>query len=418
MSRTILNTSKSRRLFLQQAGAAGLLTACSTGARPAVLNSSSSNGPSELEASSDLAPRVMPGAVDNRILVVVHLDGGNDGPSMIVPADDAAYYDQRPNLAVDSDEVIPLDDRLGLAPGLAPLAGRSLTTVEGVGPIGGDLSHFAMTRRWEQGDADGKNHLRTGFLGRLADALDDGSPLVGVATGGISPAMLSTHASTMSMTSPDQMWFLQDDWDAVAAYQRQLQMFGEGKASESLNQLYRLAQETRNVDDSEVDWESPMLSDGGELGRQLFMAAGFIEADVGIRIVQATLGGFDTHDNHQWQHADLMTKLGAAVGGFLDLADEKGFADRVLVATTSEFGRRVGENDGGLDHGSASTMLVAGPVEHQRLGEPTSLTELDADDNLQTTMGFDRYLASLAQEWLGVEAASVLPGNPEPIGLV
>lgn len=90
----------------------------------------------------------------------------------------------------------------------------------------------------------------------------------------------------------------------------------------------------------------------------------------------------------------------------------------VLVATTSEFGRRVGENDGGLDHRNASTMLVAGPIEGQRLGEPTSLTELDADENLVTTMGFDRYLASLAEEWLGVEAASVLPGEPETIGLV
>lgn len=360
----------------------------------------------------------MPGAVDNRILVVVHLDGGNDGPSMVVPANDPAYYDQRPTLGVDPDEVITLDSRLGLAPGLAPLAGRPLTTVEGVGPIRGDLSHFAMTRRWEQGDASGENYLRTGFLGRLADALDDGSPLVGVATGGISPSMLSAHASTMSMASPDQMWFLQGDWDSVAAYQRQLQLFGEGKASESLSQLYRLAQATKHVDDGEIDWDLPMLADGGELGRQLYMAAGFIEANVGIRIVQANLGGFDTHDNHGWRHADLMTKLGSSVGGFLDLADEKGFADRVLVATTSEFGRRVGENDGGLDHGSASTMLVAGPINGQRLGEPSSLTELDVDDNLMTTMGFDRYLGSLAQEWLGVEASSVLPGDPQPIGLV
>lgn len=360
----------------------------------------------------------MPGAVSDRILVVVHLDGGNDGPSMVVPADDAAYYDQRPNLAVPSEDVLPLDDRVGLAPGLAPLMGRGLTTVEGVGPISGDLSHFSMTKRWEQGDADGSNYLRTGFLGRLCDALDDGSPLVGVATGGVTPSMLAAQASTMSMTNPGQMWFLQDDWDAVSSYQRQLQMFGDGAASTALSQLYRLAQATADIERDEENWESPMLADGGYLGRQLYMAAGFIEANVGIRVVHATLGGFDTHDNHGWQHAQLMTELGAAVGGFLDIAEEKGFADRVLVATTSEFGRRVGENDGGLDHGNASTMLVAGPVESLRLGEPTSLTDLDADDNLQTTMGFDRYLASLAQDWMGVEAASVLPGEPEPIGLV
>lgn len=89
----------------------------------------------------------------------------------------------------------------------------------------------------------------------------------------------------------------------------------------------------------------------------------------------------------------------------------------MVVATVSEFGRRVPENDSGLDHGVASTMLVAGPVADRRAGERPSLDDLNDDDNLRTAIGFDRYLASLAQEWLGVEAASVLPGEPRPLGL-
>jgi uncharacterized protein (DUF1501 family) len=129
-------------------------------------------------------------------------------------------------------------------------------------------------------------------------------------------------------------------------------------------------------------------------------------------------GDYDTHDNHRWRQADNLARLDAAVDGFLRRADALGVADRVVVATVSEFGRRVPENGRGLDHGSASTMLVAGAIEPRRLGDRPGLDDLDDDDNLRVAVGFDRYLASLAEDWLGVEAASVLPGRPEPLGLV
>lgn len=93
--------------------------------------------------------------------------------------------------------------------------------------------------------------------------------------------------------------------------------------------------------------------------------------------------------------------------------DAAGLSDRVLVATISEFGRRLRENASGLDHGSASSMLMFGPVTPGRHGEPSPLGGLDDCGNLRTTVPFDRYLATLAQDRLGVEAGSVLPGNPQ-----
>jgi len=366
----------------------------------------------------------LPGAVDGRVLVIVDLQGGNDGLSTLVPAGDASYYDLRPNLAVAEDEVLELDNEVGLHPSLTGLHSRGITTIEGVGPINGDLSHFAMTERWERGDATGTNNFRSGFLGRLADALDDGTPLIGTSLNGPTPYLVNQQAATMSLSGPDDLWFLEPaEWGGQLAYQHGISLFnGEtnvraSRVVDGFDQLSGLARQLNREARDEVDWSLPMVSDGGWLGRQLYHAGDLIAADVGLRIIYAATGDYDTHQNHQWRQAENLSQVDAAVEGFLDRATALEFDDRVLVATVSEFGRRVPENDGGLDHGTASTMLLAGPVGNERLGERPSLTDLDENGNLAVPISFDRYLATLAQEWMGVEAASVLAGEPEPLGV-
>lgn len=81
----------------------------------------------------------------------------------------------------------------------------------------------------------------------------------------------------------------------------------------------------------------------------------------------------------------------------------------------SEFGRRPEENDSaGLDHGTASTLLLAGPIEAGRHGEPPSLTDLDDDGNLIATVTLGSYQATLAA-WLGVPAEEVSVDTSQPI---
>ena len=48
--------------------------------------------------------------------MVVTLYGGNDGLATVVPYADPAYHDARPELAYTADQVLHLDDRLGLNP--------------------------------------------------------------------------------------------------------------------------------------------------------------------------------------------------------------------------------------------------------------------------------------------------------------
>lgn len=361
-----------------------------------------------------------PAPVDQRVLVLIEFQGGNDGPSMVVPYGSGAYYDLRPNLAIPAEEVLQIDDQVGLAPALARLHQRQISTVEGVGPVNGVLSHFEMVERWETGDMLGQGGQRAGFLARLSDAVDVGAAVTGLSVAGHTPRFNASASSTLAINNLNQLRVLtKDDW-IFPRYRAAVRSFGGGPMatlmSESWNKLSNVGDSIQGDIDG-VDRETQMVKEGGRLGRQLAMAAELIKADVGVKVVHATLGGFDTHDGHRGRHNRLMQEFDAAVDGFLQVINDAGMGDRVLVATSSEFGRRVRENGSGLDHGAASSMLLAGPVASGRAGEPSPITDLDGNGNLKTTVPFDRYLASLAQDWLGVEAASILPNAPQPIGL-
>jgi len=53
---------------------------------------------------------------DAKTLVIVTLYGGNDGLNTVIPYADDAYQSTRPELAYQPDEVLKLDDQLGLSP--------------------------------------------------------------------------------------------------------------------------------------------------------------------------------------------------------------------------------------------------------------------------------------------------------------
>lgn len=402
-----------------QSASTGQTAAAVTDARPEVLASDLETALGNVALGDAQLLNAAP--VDQRVLVFIEFQGGNDGLSMVVPYGVNAYYDERPNLALAGEDVLPIDDQIGLSPELVRLHQRQLTTVEGVGPVDGVLSHFEMVERWELGDMRGLGGQRAGFLARLSDAVDVGAAVTGLSVAGHTPRFNSSASSTLALSNLNQLRVLtNDDW-IFPRYRSAVRSFGGGPMSttitDSWNKLFNVG-DSITTDIDKVNNDSLMIQEGAQLGRQLAMAAEMIKADVGIRVIHASLGGFDTHDGHNGKHAQLMRRFDAAVDGFLQEIENAGMADRVLVATSSEFGRRVRENGSGLDHGAASSMLVIGPVKGGRGGDPSPVSDLDGNGNLRTTIPFDRYLATLSQSWLGVEAASVLPEAPEPLDLL
>src|SRR3954462_6606807 len=89
-------------------------------------------------------PAAEPGG--ETILVVLELTGGNDGLNTVVPYADDLYHRARPTLRLTAQQVVRVDDHMGLNPGLRGLdrllgAGQ-LAIVQGVGYPNPDRSHF------------------------------------------------------------------------------------------------------------------------------------------------------------------------------------------------------------------------------------------------------------------------------------
>src|ERR1700751_2166815 len=61
-----------------------------------------------------------PPGKDN-ILVVLEMTGGNDGINTVIPYADDLYHKARPTLRQAKNDVIRLDDHVGLHPALRPL---------------------------------------------------------------------------------------------------------------------------------------------------------------------------------------------------------------------------------------------------------------------------------------------------------
>jgi uncharacterized protein (DUF1501 family) len=161
--------------------------------------------------------------------------------------------------------------------------------------------------------------------------------------------------------------------------------------------------------------ESPYPS--SDLGQGLRLAAQLFAAEQGIRIVHVPMHqDFDTHDDHSGRYGGLMDDFDSSVAAFFADLDARGLSDRVLLMTTSEFGRTLRDNDsGGLDHGTASNMLLMGPVNPGRFGEHPSLTDLDDHENVKATMGLDTYYATVAEAWFGVPASEVIDSGAAPL---
>jgi len=152
----------------------------------------------------------------------------------------------------------------------------------------------------------------------------------------------------------------------------------------------------------------------GHFAQSLKLIAQMITADLGTEIFYVSQGGYDTHSQQQNVHAALLGELSDALTAFLkDLSGHK-LDDRVLVMTFSEFGRRVKENGSlGTDHGAASSMFVVRPKGHNSgksglVGKHPSLADLDNEGDLKHHTDFRSVYASILDNWLRVDSASVL----------
>jgi uncharacterized protein (DUF1501 family) len=432
------NANIDRRHFLRNAvggaAAAAFLAACEKGSRTSsgapTTAATGDTTPGTTAAAPQKADKVATPAkaapLAKRRLVVIEMDGGNDGLSTLVPYGVGAYNDLRKRTAIDPKQLIRIDDTYGVHESMNKAHATGLAYVMGVGSNKPDGSHFAMMERWWQGDLDGTNTLDTGFLGRLADSIGDpAARAVALSIGsGNHPMLLSRKAPTMSIPRADVGGTLvgaKSDDVVRFAFQESLAAMGKGDGNDaaaiarrSVNDAIRFAQTLVELPEDKGDNGA---YPGGDLSDGLRLATRLMAKDEGIRIIHVPMGvDFDTHDDHPGRHPGLLANFSDSLAAFLADLEANGLRDEVLVMTTSEFGRTAKDNgSNGLDHGTASVTMLAGPVKPGLYGEYPSLTKLDDNGDLVATVGFDRYYATVAESWFGVPSTDVLPTKVAPL---
>jgi uncharacterized protein (DUF1501 family) len=376
------------------------------------------------------------GAGKGRVLVSVFLDGGADSLSMLFPAGDPLYQRYRPTLALKPDAGTPFaeDPRLRWHPslaGLATLHGEGkLTVLPGVGYTGANQSHFTSRHFYEVGATS--EQLRTGWLGRYLDRVGSAdNPLQGLSLDyRLQPALATAKAPIAAIDGPDRYDFwTRGVWGEVS--DRMLAAIGRlgalpagadpglqqaTAAARQSHSLYGQLAPFRSKDGSSSGIQSPVpypKADREAFPQRLAGLAAMLAAGLPVTCVALSApGAYDTHDNQPDDLAEGLLLTSESLLAFQRDLEARGLADRVLVLVWSEFGRRAKENGSlGTDHGAAGIgFLLGSRAAGRMIGEFPGLQRLDERDNLRATSDFRGLYAAVLEQWLGTDAAAVIPG--------
>jgi uncharacterized protein (DUF1501 family) len=397
-----------RRNFLRGSTAAGIVSLAGM--------------PPEFLRRAALANDAQSTNTSGRILVVLELEGGNDGLNTVIPYADDEYYKARPGIAIARDAVLRLNDRLGLHPQLAGLRelfdNGTLAIVQGVGYPQQDRSHFRSMDIWQSASLDAAAPDR-GWLGRALDHAADpqspDAPALAIGLQRLPLALTAANVNVPTIADIDGFRLNVGGDDAGVRNRRDLMRHlaeantGAGGESQFLRRAAATAYRTaERLGEVSRDYQPAAAYPATQLANNLKLIAQMIAGDLGTRIFFVSLGGFDTHSQQTGAHQALLGELSSAVKAFYDDLKGHGLDERVVLATYSEFGRRVKENGSlGTDHGAASQMFVVTSGKGGLYGEHPVLNDLDEGD-LKFHTDFRSVYATLLEKWLGFASEPVL----------
>lgn len=388
-----------RRYFLQAAAAAG--------------------GASMLGgAFADMAGAATPLGASDGVVVIVWMEGGNDGLNTVVPIDNGTYYDLRGSTAIQPASALDIGNGRGLHPALGYVQSLyqqgQVAIIDGVGDPDNDLSHFESTARWMYGRSGSGAHT-SGWIGRYLDRLPGNDPFHGVHIGRSVPLQMQGEQRTATgvPVNPNGLF---DPANASDVDQRQMAALDAMAAgSTGLGDLGDLLAESGRTSLAVASSLAPAYTatlPDEAFTPDMILAARLINANLGLRVINVGYGDFDGHAGHPLMHGERMSEFNAGLQAFHASLDSQ-FANRTMVLTVSEFGRRpAANNSSGTDHGSASSLMAIGPsVAGGFHGAFPSLTQLDNRRNQIPTVDFRSVYANVLETWLGADATEILGGN-------
>jgi uncharacterized protein (DUF1501 family) len=364
---------------------------------------------------------------DGRVLVVIQLDGGNDGINTVVPFKDEGYARNRQALALRVKRLISVTEGIGLHPAMQG-AGRMLEAgrlaiVPGVGYPNPDRSHFRSMAIWHTARLGPVDHSGPGWIGHGLDARAvhwaGGPSSLYIGAGKVPSALRGASASAAAIEHIDDLTLDQPHAAKTAA--GDMMDNGESPDSSVASFVRRAALDTYATADRLASLgrdDSGARYPSSALAQRLGLIARLLKGGFGARVFYTIQAGYDTHRAQPGTHFQLLNELSGALEAFHADLGASGLLDRVLVMAFSEFGRRVAENgSAGTDHGTSGPVFLAGThIQPGLIGSYPSLTDL-VDGDLKMTVDFRRVYATVLEDWLGLASETALNGTFERMPL-
>ncbi len=346
-----------RRDFLKMAGLAGVSLVSPLGIRSA---------------------RAQEGPYEGKLFIMLNAGGGWDPTSLCDPKGRLGEMDMEPMNNY-------LRDDIGTAGNIsyAPVPGHQeffdkyydeLTVINGVDTQ--TNGHDSGSRHtWSGRLAEGY----PSFSALVAGSVAATKPLAFISNGGydltqglVAPTRTGSTGALSRIAYPNRP----DPGDAERAYhlegattkiqelQRQRLQDRMGKQGlpnrrHAMNQLF-LATQGKNEIRRLTEFLPELDNSNNRLFRQAQLAIAAYKAGV-TASANLSMGGFDTHGNHDQNHFPRLGQLLAGVDFIMTEAERQGVRDKVVVMVGSDFGRTPGYNGNqGKDHWSITSVMLLG----------------------------------------------------------
>ena len=389
---------------------------------------------------------------DDRVLVVIHLNGANDIINSTVPLDQMGQYQSvRPNIFIDQQKLITLDSNLpdqqqiGLNPGLLAFKDLyddgHLAIVQRAGYPVPNRSHFSSESIWLKG-VDGNGGINTEEEGWIGRFLKDRYPTFKGLPFGNQPdplgIMLGVGSDTGFHSNEDHDFHINlAGQDPAGFYSIISSISGEPieyipptDQGELLHYMAAIEKSTQiysgrisSVFNAGINSPGAAYLDNS-LGNQLKTIAKFLAGGSTTKIFFGRTGGWDTHvrevdqsDTSLGAHRTLLEELSHNLKAFQEDLNALGLGSRVTTVLFSEFGRKIIQNGSwGTDHGTLSSLFVLGnQVQGGVYGANIDLSNIDtqgAPDASQLEHDYRGVFGTLLRDWMGSDAQNLQKAFP------
>ncbi|MBM3223052.1 MAG: DUF1501 domain-containing protein [Candidatus Tectomicrobia bacterium] len=362
------------------------------------------------------------------VFVVLQLSGGNDYLNTVIPYNDPLYRDYRPTVGIPEDQILLLDDDIGLHPSMGPMRAmyeqNKVAIIHGVGYENSVRSHFRSMDIWHT--CEPVKTGTEGWLGLATRELDPHKDNIVTAVS-FGPSMFR------ALSVPGVPVACVDDLDTYGL------LTGISPAAQRSKILEKFAQNYAPLMGAD-----PVMQYLGQTGLEAMAGADILKvapqrysstveypktsiatklkgiaqvhlAGLGSRIFYCDHLGFDTHANQVGVHAVLWNDVSQAIEAFFTDLRAHDAADNVLMLLFTEFGRRVRDNGSGTDHGAGGVAFVLGDmVKGGQYGEyPSRKAEDLTQGDLAPTLDFRGLYATILEDWLKVDAKPIVRGTFE-----